>query len=561
MTVSDSTTYPYIPAGVVIGEGSGNVAVVNSYLPNFSAISIVVGDHLSAGTLNVNGGSVNCATAEVPGRASLASGVATVNGADSSWNVSDDFYVGYVGNGAVTITNGGKIKSGNGYFGGFDGLAEVNIDGVGSAWTMSGALSLNSPDSGGSSTLAITNGGRVTSAGGGICFNNNYGVGPGKITVDGAGSTWNNTGSFLIGDVGRTGAGEVEILHGGQVTDTGARVGSSSADTPSKATVDGVGSTWNNAADLYIGWSPGSAELYITHGGTVTVGTDAYIFAGRNNLDRAATAAVLVDGANSSLTVARNLQVGGNAGGSLTITGGARVSDASALVYPKSVNIPGTVLVDGPGSIWTTSGDIILDGLLTQSNGGRVVVGGLLLIQEAGELQGNGRLMGDVSNGVLVAPGASLGRLTIAGNYAQVSTGTLQIDLGGLSPGTDFDQLSVMGSTTLDGTLSVSLVNSFSPKLGDSFDILDWGTLSGTFSTLQLPALGNNLAWDTSQLYTTGVISVTTVPEPRTAVLFAMAAPALFAASMRRRKPRRYRWSHAACRQAAPRDVSQAQGV
>ena len=34
------------------------------------------------------------------------------------------------------------------------------------------------------------------------------------------------------------------------------------------------------------------------------------------------------------------------------------------------------------------------------------------------------------------------------------------------------------------------------------------GTLSGTFDTLQLPALGANLMWNASQLYTTGVFSV-----------------------------------------------------
>jgi len=34
------------------------------------------------------------------------------------------------------------------------------------------------------------------------------------------------------------------------------------------------------------------------------------------------------------------------------------------------------------------------------------------------------------------------------------------------------------------------------------------GGLSGTFSSIQLPTLGGMLAWDTSQLYTTGVLSV-----------------------------------------------------
>jgi hypothetical protein len=115
------------------------------------------------------------------------------------------------------------------------------------------------------------------------------------------------------------------------------------------------------------------------------------------------------------------------------------------------------------------------------------------------------------------------------------TTLVLQIELGGRNAQSEFDRLSVSGDVSLAGTLQISLINGFTPTLGDSFDILDWGTLSGTFSTLQLPALGNNLAWDTSQLYTSGVISVTTVPEPGAAALFAMAAPVLLAGSMRRR--------------------------
>ena len=38
---------------------------------------------------------------------------------------------------------------------------------------------------------------------------------------------------------------------------------------------------------------------------------------------------------------------------------------------------------------------------------------------------------------------------------------------------------------------------------------MDWDTLSGKFSSLVLPALSSALSWNTTQLYTTGVLSVT----------------------------------------------------
>ncbi len=71
-------------------------------------------------------------------------------------------------------------------------------------------------------------------------------------------------------------------------------------------------------------------------------------------------------------------------------------------------------------------------------------------------------------------------------------------------------KLSVTGALSLGGMLTVGLVNNFTPALGDTFDILDGGSVVGTFSKLQLPALNNGpLGWDTSQLYTMGLLTVT----------------------------------------------------
>jgi hypothetical protein len=84
----------------------------------------------------------------------------------------------------------------------------------------------------------------------------------------------------------------------------------------------------------------------------------------------------------------------------------------------------------------------------------------------------------------------------------------LEMELGGTTAGTAYDEIQATGALSLSGTLHVSLINGFVPTTGQAFDILDWGTLSGTFSSISLPTL-SGLAWNTSQLYTTGVISVT----------------------------------------------------
>jgi T5SS/PEP-CTERM-associated repeat protein len=465
---------------------------LTSYLPKFSAGTLVV----SLGSdgecaLNVNGGSMSCVTVEAPAMNSSGTALVSVNGADTSFNVSGSFSLGLSGNGTLGIAGGAMMNSGDARLGGFSGFANATIDGPGTSWNVTGSLSVNGPAIGSSSSLTISNGARVAAGGFGI---------------------------------GR--AGQLRIVSGGMLNSQNAGIENDSIDWPSKIVVDGDGSIWNIETFLRFGPSRGTAELDVTGGGTVIVVGNATVIAGSAD-DNRGTASILVDGPKSTFAIGQTLQLGGNSGGTLTVSNGANVSSGSALIYPKNFKIPGTALVTGAGSKWTTSGDFILDGMLTISDGGQVGVGGLMIIQDGGELHGDGTVTGNVQNGVLVAPGTSPGRLTIAGNYSQLSSGTLQIELAGINPGTSYDQLSVTGSTSVDGKLQISLLNSFAPKLGDSFDILDWGTLSGAFSSLQLPALGNDLAWDTSQLYTTGVISVTTVPEPAAAVLLGMAVPAL----------------------------------
>lgn len=83
------------------------------------------------------------------------------------------------------------------------------------------------------------------------------------------------------------------------------------------------------------------------------------------------------------------------------------------------------------------------------------------------------------------------------------------MELGGTTAGSQFDQLQVSGQLLLGGTLQVSLINGFTPAAGQSFDLLDGGSLTGRFESLALPGLTAPLDWDASQLYTTGVLSVT----------------------------------------------------
>src|SRR5262249_48731026 len=93
-------------------------------------------------------------------------------------------------------------------------------------------------------------------------------------------------------------------------------------------------------------------------------------------------------------------------------------------------------------------------------------------------------------------PGLSPTLLSV-GNIGYAPGSTLVMELGGTvrSLPTQYDAIVASGNLSLGGTLVVSLINNFIPGTGNSFDILDWSTLIGTFSSLQLPALAGGLTW------------------------------------------------------------------
>jgi hypothetical protein len=88
------------------------------------------------------------------------------------------------------------------------------------------------------------------------------------------------------------------------------------------------------------------------------------------------------------------------------------------------------------------------------------------------------------------------------------------------------------GELELAGTLDVTLQNGFTPTIGEQFTLLQqFAGFSGTFANVNLPPLDAGGGWDTSQLYTTGVITV--VPEPASIGLILLGASGLL---VRRRR-------------------------
>jgi hypothetical protein len=125
------------------------------------------------------------------------------------------------------------------------------------------------------------------------------------------------------------------------------------------------------------------------------------------------------------------------------------------------------------------------------------------ILNNAGTLGGVGRVNGSLNNqsGGVVAPGNSVGTLRVDGSFTQTANSTLAIELGGLAAG-QFDVLAASGTASLNGILVVSLVNAFTPNIGDSFTVLtaaggivDNGLVLGgpNGAAFYLNIVGNNL--------------------------------------------------------------------
>ncbi len=96
-----------------------------------------------------------------------------------------------------------------------------------------------------------------------------------------------------------------------------------------------------------------------------------------------------------------------------------------------------------------------------------------------------------LNNGI-IRPGASPGQLVVLGNLQQGSTGQIDLEVGGTTPGSNFDQLLVSGSVQLDGILNLSLINSFEPAATDTFPVISYASSSGSFFSINNASLNGN---------------------------------------------------------------------
>lgn len=208
-------------------------------------------------------------------------------------------------------------------------------------------------------------------------------------------------------------------------------------------------------------------------------------------------------------------EAGGLISGNGSLKARVGITNQGTMNFAGTANIAGDVTNSAGGKIISGGGGatVFLDDVLndaeirTSTNGFTVFFG---TVSGAGTFTGTGTVNfeGDLT------PGNSPAALSFGGDVGFGAGATLKMELGGTTAGSTYDQLQVADELSLDGALQVLLINGFTPAIGSAFNLLDWGTRIGTFNTLTLPTLGSGLSWNTSQLYTTGVLSVVSAGIP-----------------------------------------------
>jgi autotransporter-associated beta strand protein len=478
LTITSDNTYT---GGTIISSGL-------LQLGNGGTTGSIVGDVLNNAVLIFNRSN----TLVVPG---AISGLGSVqqNGGGTSILLGNNTYTG------GTFINAGTLQLGNG---GTTGSIIGNV-------VNNGALIFNRSDT-------ATFGGVIS--------------GPGNVQQNGsgttvltAGNTYTggtiiNAGTLQLGNGGTTGSIVGNVLNsgilafnrsdlvsfGGLVSGTGvlAQLGSGTLALPnsnpySGGTIISAGTILTqNASALGTGpvaFGNGATlqvqELLNVNGdwtvssGTATVSGGVVQTFGDFNLGGGGT---LIANANFNVPGAANINSSGfvvnsafTVSDDINLNGSAAAVVNGLLTSPNvNVNSSSSLIVNNPGIVAANVnvGPSALLGLFGRINGSVV---------NAGFFQGTGVVNGNVLNSGIVSPGASIGTLTINGDYTQNASGTLRIEVAGASAG-QYDVLAVNGRAFLAGTLQLVRVGNFRLQVGDRIAFLTaTGGVNGTFSNIE----------------------------------------------------------------------------
>ena len=462
------------------------------------------------------------------------------------------------------------------------GAIAAGSSGLKTLQTSGGTVRLSGPITNGSGTVAVRNvssilyitgsnsfTGGVTLGGGRIFIDNNYSLGTGAfavtassrfgtvsaspVTMSNSSYTLGNNLEILTGGAGgtavdlSTGSGSLTLTAGVILTTNGSNVdfriagniGESGSRIINKT---GSGNLWLSGSNTYSGGTTLTA-------GTLNIGNNSALGAGA--LTISGTATVSADSATAR-TLANNVTLNTSTGtatigvdgtrGKLTF-GNLTATQIGALVVNSDVtfaNLTGAANIvksgagvleftgdrSGAGSITVNAGTLLINGTSSGTPGA-------VNINSGGTLAGAGTIGGAVTiaNGATFGPGNSPGTMTFNNSLTLAAGSISNFEVNGFTSGLyDLALAAVAGTqaVSFDGTLNIFLASGIT----GSVKLFDFDSYSGSFSSVIFDGLDGRMAnFDN----TSGLLTVSAVPEPTTAAVVLLGAGILGLAGARRR--------------------------
>ena len=541
-TVSPGTLA--ITAGTVQGSDTINV----SGLTTWSG-----GTMTGAGTINANGGAAlgTASTKDLTGgRVLNTSGTTTWTGTGivrlgtggtinnaGTWDAqSDSQFFPLTSAGPFTNLAGALFKKSAGAGATLIGVPYLNagtINVLSGTLTLSGSGTQSGTLTASAGTTLRFNGGTHALASGSSTTGSSIVFDAGTITIDGsyafssdttiagAAVTFNAASTLTsIGSALTVGGGSVTFGSGETVSPATLTITSGTLQGPDMVNVSGL-TTWSGGTITGAGTinANGGAALGTTSTKDLTGGrvlnTSATTTWSGTGIIRLGTGGTINNAGTWDAQSDSQFFALGSAGPFTNLAGAVFKKSAGAAT---AVGVP----FSNAGSVQALASSLQLSAGYTQTAGSTTLSGGTIssttpLDIQGGVITGIGTATASVANGGHAVPGLSIGTLGLTGNYVQSAAGHFDVQIGGRTAGTEYDQVTVTGTAAFSGGLDVTLANGFVPAGGDSFTLMTYASSTGAFSTSSLPPLAQG-CWRTFYNPTALVLEVWTVAPEVTGV-------------------------------------------
>ena len=376
---------------------------------------------------------------------------------------------GAFGTGAVTVLSG----------------AEVGIAGVTLGNSISGAGRVVKVGSGsGMLTGANSHSGGTDIQQGTLIVANPAALGSGAVSI--------GSGAFLNVDY----SGSSNVALNTMLTGAGAFIKDGSGTLVMNAFGNSYsGGTAINGGTLGLNFGDalGTGNVVINAGATLALGDVTYANAtsGGGQIVKTSAGVTTITGTNSH-SGGVNIQAGildvsgsGALGsGTVTIGSGAnlRFTNNAAATFGNGLAGTGTFNKLGTGLL-SFGNNFTVGALSLQTGRTRIntVATTNVSVASGATLDGTGRIIGNLTNNGIVAPGNSIGTLTVEGNYIHNSGSVLEIEFDGAG---NIDLLSVTGTATLNGGTLRFVSLGGAEGTGGTF-LTAAGGINGTFATVE----------------------------------------------------------------------------